>query len=194
MSDGSREFLSVEEIKERIRSRVRKATDTDASAQCGTPVSLQKESPALALHRLNRLRLNLLNVNSALGDVGALNPRPAGLVNDLLQFIKKCIRRALGWLLRPIRQFDSAAMESLDEATHILEDFQTELRSIVGRLEAMEASLNASAPASGIQAGPQANGTRLHADIDARLDLLQSKVEALARDIRDAISKRPLKS
>jgi hypothetical protein len=193
MSSGPRDFLSVEEIRERIRNRVRELTDSD-SAQYGTPVGVREESPALALHRLNKLRLNLQNANSALNKIGAVNPRPAGWTNQIVQVVKKCIRRGLSWLLCPIQQFDSGVMEGLNETTHILEDFQTELRSILGRLEANEAALSSRHSELSVQNRSGANGGDSYAGVNARIDLLQSQVEALAKDIQDLVRNRTVKS
>ncbi len=194
MSDGSREFLSVEEIRERIRNRVRELVDNTTSAEYETPVSLQKESPVLALHRFNKLRLKLHSASSAVNDIGAINPRPAGWRNEILQLMKKCIRRALRWVLQPIQHFDSVITESLNETTHVLEEFQTELRSIARRLEAIEASLDTNHSVSGVQVGARSNSTGSCGDIEARVDLLQSQVEALARDVRDVMKNHSVKT
>jgi hypothetical protein len=189
MSEAPREFLSVDDIKERIRSRVRDAVNSAAPGY-GTPVSLQKESAALALHRFNELRLKLQHANSALNDVGNVNPRPAGWNNELAQLVKKCIRRALSWLLRPIQQFDSTVMASLSETTHVLEDFQTELRSLAGRIEALEATLRDSHATPIRLSGNGANGGGSQIDIAAQIELLQSQIEALAKDVRDLKGRR----
>lgn len=194
MSNGSREFLSVEEIRERIRNRVREITDSTVSAQCGTPGSLAKESPSLAPHQFNKLRLNLQNANSALTELGAINPRPAGWTNEILQVLKKGIRRALSWLLRPIQQFDSAVMVSLNETTHILAELQTELRFVAGRVEAIEGSMNTRHPASIGQIQSGLNGAGSELDIDTRLELLQSQLEALAKNIEDLRRKGTVRS
>ena len=194
MSDGSSEFLSVEEIRERIRGRVRNLRDAMPSAQYGTADLLQKESPALALNRFNTLRLKLYSASSAVNDIGAINPRSAGWTNEILQLVKKCIRRVLRWLLQPIQHFDSVITESLNETTHVLEEFQTELRSIACRLEAIEGCLTAKPSASGVQGGARSNGTGSHVDIDARIDLLERQVEALARDIQDVMKSRSVKT
>lgn len=200
MSTGSKEFLSVDQIRERIRGRVRQTTDSPASRRHETPLPIKKESLALALHRFSKLRLKLQDATYALNNVGALNPRPEGWRNDILQFVKKCVRRSLAWLLRPIQQFDSAVMETLEETHQILADFQTEMRSIVARVEDLEDLLNASYSApiheNGESAngkstngkgthGGTANGRSEHMDVDEQIRLLQRQMETIADDIRN---------
>lgn len=199
MSDGSDDFLSVDEIKDRIRNRAWHLTGSAAVPQNGTSTSCREESAGLAEHRLNELRRNLRNANSLIKDVGAITPRPRGWKNDVVQFVKKSIRLLLNWFLRPLRQFNSAMLASLSETLHILEDFQKELKSMNQRVEGIEASVIA----AGLMSGPRTGRERECEDpqvdpsiseILSRIDVLRRELEDLSKSVRESLSNRTLRS
>jgi len=64
------------------------------------------------------------------GQVGAVNPRPTGLANDLIQFFKKALRRALGWYIRPTVQYQQATLQLLGEVIEVLERDQRRLLTL----------------------------------------------------------------
>ncbi len=47
--------------------------------------------------------------------VGAINPRPPGWRNGLIQFAKKFLARLLAWYTRPLQEFNASASRSLEE-------------------------------------------------------------------------------
>ena len=51
-----------------------------------------------------------------LGDaIGAVNPRPPGWHNNLLQLVKKALARSLAWYTRPTHEFNASVSQSLEE-------------------------------------------------------------------------------
>jgi hypothetical protein len=59
--------------------------------------------------------------------VGELNPRPPGLVNDLLQRMKKLIGRALSWYTRPLVELHAHLIAALQENLAVLEALQNDI-------------------------------------------------------------------
>jgi 2-polyprenyl-3-methyl-5-hydroxy-6-metoxy-1,4-benzoquinol methylase len=77
--------------------------------------------PELALPSLDALK-EAARVAAHLADgIGAVNPRPPGLFNELVQTVKRAIARALGWIVRPQRDFNRAVLESLARSAELLE-------------------------------------------------------------------------
>jgi SAM-dependent methyltransferase len=65
--------------------------------------------------------------------IGAVNPRPAGLHDYLIQCFKKTMRRILTWYTRPIIEYSAAVTESLSDVTRCLEAHENQLSSILQR-------------------------------------------------------------
>jgi hypothetical protein len=53
--------------------------------------------------------------------IGSVNPRPPGLHNDLIQFLKKLLARVLGWHLRPVHEFNAGVGRSMQEISWTLD-------------------------------------------------------------------------
>ncbi|MBI3934040.1 MAG: methyltransferase domain-containing protein [Acidobacteria bacterium] len=53
--------------------------------------------------------------------IGTVNPRPPGLLNKLVQTVKRTLVRLFDWQLRPQREFNLAVVESLARQTKALE-------------------------------------------------------------------------
>jgi hypothetical protein len=191
MSDDSKDFLTVDEIKERIRSRVRQAGDRRAGLHAGSPVSAPRESLQLQPQSLDELRRCLRSANSLLKEVDAITERSPGRMNDFVQLVKKVTQRLLNWHLRPLRQFNASLLASLSETAHALEDFQTVLNLGLQRIDALEASLKTGREA----AFPHRTGVPEHIISDAErqvhseIELLRTRLEAMAEDLRTLVEK-----
>lgn len=73
--------------------------------------------------------------------MGVVNPRPPGLHNDLIQLIKRLMRRMLSWYMRPLVDYQAATTQFLAGAAQILERQQTQLRGLEEVLAALTADL-----------------------------------------------------
>jgi hypothetical protein len=69
----------------------------------------------------SELRHALAVVENCRQAVGVVNPRPAGLHNRLLQWVKKSVARSLGWYTRPLQDLNAALARSLTEMYSALE-------------------------------------------------------------------------
>lgn len=193
MPDQLNDFLSVEEIIERIHNRVSHVIDAAPTPLGKGATYVETEAPQRPLRKLTELRRNLRTANSLLKELGTIRERPPGLKNATIQLVQKCIRQLLNWLLRPLRQLNASVLASLGESAHALENLQTELTSIARRLEALEASLLPE-PSVGIQQSVDLEqSTTPHADhlpphLLAQIDLFRSQLEALSSDVRKVLA------
>jgi hypothetical protein len=62
--------------------------------------------------------------------VGAVNPRPAGWQNDLIQLGKKLLARSLEWQTRPLGEFNAAVSRSLEEVVYALDHLATNMAAV----------------------------------------------------------------
>lgn len=71
--------------------------------------------------------------------IGTVNPRPPGLVNNIVQKVKRTVARALDWHVREQVEFNRAAVEQMNAAIEAL----NELNQAVGRLAELQGELQA---------------------------------------------------
>jgi hypothetical protein len=60
-------------------------------------------------------------------EVGQINPRPSGFINDRIQDVKKLMRRSLGWYTRPLRVFHATLLATLQKFAAVLDNHQEAL-------------------------------------------------------------------
>jgi O-antigen chain-terminating methyltransferase len=87
-------------IRERVRARIKR-----------TPPPLPDGNDSTALSPI-RNELQLARRQAAA--VGSLNPRPPGLINELVQTLKRALLRATSWQIRPQQHFNQAVLKSLE--------------------------------------------------------------------------------
>jgi O-antigen chain-terminating methyltransferase len=94
----------LHEIRERVRER-------HASEAGGVPL------PDL---------LPILHARDAaqgkVASIGRVNPRPGGLVNNLIQSVKRLVSRALDWHVREQVEFNQASVTAIEAILHALEE------------------------------------------------------------------------
>jgi SAM-dependent methyltransferase len=66
--------------------------------------------------------------------VGQINPRNPGILNDAIQFMKKVMRRSLSWYTRPIHHFQGAVIRALQQALVLLRGHEVALQTAAGEL------------------------------------------------------------
>jgi hypothetical protein len=67
------------------------------------------------LYDFDELRRRAADLKDLRNAVGAVNPRPPGWHNDLIQAAKKALARLLTWYTRPLYEFDASVSRSLEE-------------------------------------------------------------------------------
>ncbi|HZT36965.1 MAG TPA: class I SAM-dependent methyltransferase [Bryobacteraceae bacterium] len=77
--------------------------------------------------------------------IGAVNPRPPGLINSLVQSVKKLIARGLDWHVREQVEFNRAAMGCVQATLEALADMNRALSQLAGCVESCAAEFRAEA-------------------------------------------------
>jgi hypothetical protein len=143
---------SIEEIMQRIRAQVG-ASQAGAAASIAVP---RTPPPAVVpagplpnltasdvkLHDLSRLRTEVDTALNEHRQVGQVNPRPPGLHNQAIQFVKKAMRRSLTWYTRPLQLFEGAVIRALQQVTTALESHEDALRKVLQELEALRSEVH----------------------------------------------------
>lgn len=127
---------SVAEILERIRDRLRRQARSVPSTPA--PGSQPAGAPSADFAVLRQL---VAEAEAAQRRVGVVNPRLPGLHNDLIQLVKKLMRRMLSWYTRPLADYHAATTQFLVEAAQMLERQQTQLRGLEEVLATLTADL-----------------------------------------------------
>lgn len=135
MKQETNTFVDVAEVLRKIRERVqsRQGPNGDIGKPASTaPTTFDALFAGTQLRDLRSLRSHVARVHDLENSVGAVNPRPAGLLNRLVQTFKKGMQRTLGWYTRPLKEFHGAVVSSLSETSAALTELQqsvVELRS-----------------------------------------------------------------
>lgn len=130
------EGRTVAEILERIRARLNEQVRSDfaATPRISPPASSEPTS-------ISRLRVLLDKARSLQTQVGAVNPRPRGIFNDLIQIFKRALRRALNWYTRPMLRYQETNLRLLGEVIEVLEQDESRLRDLESRVESVLSEL-----------------------------------------------------
>lgn len=67
--------------------------------------------------------------------IGSVNPRPSGLVNNVIQSVKRTIARSLGWFVRDQVEFNRAMLVSIEAIIESLNEVNRNLVAAGSRME-----------------------------------------------------------
>jgi hypothetical protein len=126
----------IADVLRKIRARLQ--TRIEADLHTGDRVSHSSDSPSRSIGPLQGL---LASMQIAHRQVGVVNPRNPGPINDLIQILKKSLRRALTWYTRSIIEFQAAAIRFLAETVEILGRDQSRLATLEKKIEILTAEL-----------------------------------------------------
>lgn len=70
--------------------------------------------------------------------IGSVNPRPGGVANDLIQWVKRTIARSLGWFVRDQVEFNRAMLVSIEATLESLNEANRAFVAVGQRLNEME--------------------------------------------------------
>lgn len=131
-----------EEILSRIRERLREPAVRMEAKGDPQPGSMAGITQACASPGPCDFGDHIANCYALQEVIGEVTPRPSGRVNELIQLVKRAIRRCLSWYTRPIRDFARAVTQSLVHLNNALEEQQTRvINPSVERLTAIERDL-----------------------------------------------------
>ena len=123
---------TVADVKE-VLKRLREQLAARAEKEFASSVTAQPPVPALPPEQLPSLRQLLAVTDSAMREIGELNPRGPGLLNSLVQKGKRLLQRMLSWYTRPITQAQALNVQFLTEATALLEWHDAQIRALEER-------------------------------------------------------------
>jgi len=87
-------------------------------------------SPQVNAPSLDSLKAARRAAGSWATAIGTVNPRPPGLINEVIQMGKRSLARILEWIVRPQREFNRAVVESLARTSEVLEGMNQSLLAI----------------------------------------------------------------
>jgi O-antigen chain-terminating methyltransferase len=76
---------------------------------------------------------------SKVAAIGSVNPRPPGLVNNVIQSAKRSVARMLGWFVRDQVEFNRAVLTALEAALEALNESNRTFVAVGSRLKHAEA-------------------------------------------------------
>ena len=113
----------VQGIKDRVRSR-----HPETSASAGESISVPLADLMPVVHARD-------SAQGKAASIGAVNPRPGGIANNVIQFTKRTVSRSLNWFVRDQVVFNQsviACVETLMEAVNELNRSLVSLGAQVG--------------------------------------------------------------
>lgn len=195
---------SIEEIMQRIRTQLRdpdRATPGDKNAaqttkdtqvtemmgrlrqasrspQSGGEMETT-EAPApftLKLHEVSQLHTEINTALEGTRQVGQINPRNPGLINNFIQMVKKVMRRSLTWYTRPLHHFQGGVVRALDQISAILDNQNDSFRRVATELRSLA---NAIAQGSARLAQQDAAFEEKSAALERKIGSVEQRTESL---------------
>jgi hypothetical protein len=178
---------STSEILDRMRQHVQQ----HESVPSGRQFQFAQRSSSLDSYDTRKLHQELMTVHALHAAVGEINPRPPGLHNEAIQFVKKAMRRMLTWYTRPLHQFHAAVSRAFQEQARVSDTVLVSLRSLlelqveVGELRrsvvALSRNVDALSRVRAIELAreQQAVENFLNSNIEQRLAALENSVGGL---------------
>jgi 2-polyprenyl-3-methyl-5-hydroxy-6-metoxy-1,4-benzoquinol methylase len=111
----------VAEIRHRVRARYAKQVE---------------DLPDFCLPSLTPLAQARDAAEGKVASIGTVNPRPPGLLNDLLQGVKRLVSRALHWHVREQVEFNRAVLNYMDRTLAAIEEQNRNLLTLARVSEA----------------------------------------------------------
>jgi len=181
MSEQMSDSLNVEQIMEQIRERVRLRKQAGngsamASPAASIPVSQERAAATLSVCDLSEMRRNVAATDKLRSQVGTINPRRPGLHNDLIQLLKKALRRALMWYTRPLQDFHASVTRTLNETVRAVEDLHGNVIATSKRVGSLADSQDSLVQRVGSLADSQDSFVQ-------RLDALQAQLDSNKKEI-----------
>lgn len=122
--------IELEAIIREIRDRVRERFPSSAGGDSPIPLADLTE----VLHARDR-------AEAKVAAIGAVNPRPPGLVNDLIQAAKRTVARGLNWFVREQVEFNRASLDCVQALVEALNETNRALVALAARSERIEQRL-----------------------------------------------------
>ena len=122
----------IHAVRDRVRSRYPRPEDGGAPAAGGdnTPARPLIQIPVADLMPIVHARDA---AQAKIAAIGSVNPRAGGLLNKVIQFVKKAISRALGWFVRDQVTFNRETVSALEAVLEALNDHNRTVISLASQ-------------------------------------------------------------
>ena len=84
---------------------------------------------------------------SKVAAIGSVNPRPPGLINNVIQSVKRTVARSLGWFVRDQVEFNRSVLVSLEATLESLNEVNRTFVAVGARLDDLGAEMRTRADA-----------------------------------------------
>ena len=134
---------SSERILEPIKQRLQRPASADTPAAGAVSRTASPDQPLFKLsqHDLWQLGKEIDTAREGSRLTGQLNPRNPGLINALIQFVKKVMQRSLTWYTRPLHLFQGGVIRALDQVRAVLDNHNDSLRKVAAGLVSQATAL-----------------------------------------------------
>lgn len=163
---ADREEAELTAVIQEIRERVRARFPGGAAGSSG-----------IALPDLMPLAHARDKAEAKVAAIGTVNPRPAGLVNNLIQTLKKTVARAMDWHIREQVEFNRGVMDCVEVMLSSMNETNRALQALATQVEARSAELR-----SELQQAIESE-RRMLAPLHGQMDSLREETREL-KDVR----------
>jgi 2-polyprenyl-3-methyl-5-hydroxy-6-metoxy-1,4-benzoquinol methylase len=126
----------IHAVRDRVRSRYPEPVN-------GTPPGDRHSAIRIAVADLLPLVHARDAAQAKIAAIGSVNPRAGGVVNKLIQFVKKTVARALQWFVRDQVTFNRETISALEATMDALNDHNRILLSLAAQTNEQLASVRA---------------------------------------------------
>lgn len=187
----------VEAVRDRVRARYPEPGETAGPAESGNGAgnaAWPNGQPPVRVHVADLMPLVHARdaAQAKIAAIGGVNPRAGGLLNRVIQWVKKIVARALQWFVRDQIAFNSEAVSALETILEALNEHNQALVSLAGQTNDYARSANAELSArvrellATIEARSRESGTGL----ETRTQELLETIEARSREAGSALDLR----
>jgi 2-polyprenyl-3-methyl-5-hydroxy-6-metoxy-1,4-benzoquinol methylase len=111
----------VQAVRERVRSRYPEPRNSDAASDHATAIWAADLMPLVHARDAAQAKI---------AAIGSVNPRAGGLVNNVIQSVKKTIARSLQWFVRDQISFNQEAVSAMEAVLEALNEHNRMLVSL----------------------------------------------------------------
>jgi SAM-dependent methyltransferase len=183
---------SSERMLERIKQRLQRPAPAGAPATGAASRTASPDQPLFKLsqHDLWQLGKEIDTAREGSRLTGQLNPRNPGLINGLIQFVKKVMRRSLTWYTRPLHLFQGGVIRALDQVRAIVDNHNDSLRKVADELVSQATALEEKTTEFEKEAaGLEEKTTEFEKEAAGLEDSLNESVFALEAKLKEATSR-----
>lgn len=106
--------------------------------------------------------------------IGSVNPRPPGLINNLIQSVKRSISRSLGWFVRDQVEYNRGVLIAIEATLEALNDVNRTFVAMGSRIDGIRTDMKAATDRAEALAGESGERSRVLAEETRELKDIRS--------------------